>query len=183
MALSDSFWQTEQDTLAKLLAPFLGRIAGNAAKQAAEDVGVAWDVVNADVQRWAEAHAGELAQGLTQTTRDQLGQTISDWIESGAPLDDLIADLSALFAPNRAALIGTTEVTRAYANGNRLAWAASPLVTGMRYMTVNDGTVCDECGPLDGQTFALDDDGNAPPLHPRCRCYLQPVLLDDGEEP
>lgn len=42
-----------------------------------------------------------------------------------------------------------------------------------------DNRTCDKCYELNGKVFNLDDDDiydKLPPLHPNCRCYIEPVL-------
>lgn len=49
------------------------------------------------------------------------------------------------------------------------------------WSTSADERLCDECGPLDGKTFAWDDppeEGLPGEVHPNCRCVGVPVLQD-----
>jgi SPP1 gp7 family putative phage head morphogenesis protein len=78
-------------------------------------------------------------------------------------------------------MIAVTEITRAYAEGQRLAGEAlrqewpDARVT-KTWFTNNDDRVCEICAPLDGKTVALDDefgmDIQQPPAHVRCRCWI-----------
>ena len=105
------------------------------------------------------------------------------------------------FRIDRAELIASTEATKAYAEGNLLAWRSVPGVTGKEWRAANDEKVCPVCGYLGGQQlvekqvkpteiedlkpvsvalnadFVLPFGGgtiHAPPAHPRC-------LLPDTE--
>jgi SPP1 gp7 family putative phage head morphogenesis protein len=48
-------------------------------------------------------------------------------------------------------------------------------LTGFRYIAELDRQTCPQCIPLDGRVFKVDD-APQPPLHLRCRCFLQPVF-------
>ena len=43
------------------------------------------------------------------------------------------------------------------------------------FHTQEDDRVCNDCNPLDGQTFPIDE-APQPPLHRNCRCWLGPAL-------
>jgi SPP1 gp7 family putative phage head morphogenesis protein len=98
-------------------------------------------------------------------------------------LNALVADLETMpFSPQRARLIATTEVTRAFAQGKNIAWRRTGVVERRRWHTGNDELVCEVCQRLDGREVGLDepfdDVGRImyPPAHPRCRCTVQPVI-------
>lgn len=185
MAIDAEFWTAEAEQLRELLVPLITAAATNGAESALRDlavqagVAIDLDIVNTDAATWATKYAAQLAKGITETTRTQVGEAIGDWIESGKPLDALTADLSSLFSADRAEMIAITEVTRSYASGNQLAWQESGLVDGIRWMTVNDDLVCEICGPRDGQELPIDSD-DLPPAHVRCRCYTQPIVSLPG---
>jgi SPP1 gp7 family putative phage head morphogenesis protein len=50
---------------------------------------------------------------------------------------------------------------------------------GLRYIAELDRQTCPQCIPLDGRVFKLDD-APQPPIHMRCRCFLQPVFKHTG---
>jgi SPP1 gp7 family putative phage head morphogenesis protein len=185
MALPDDFWITEQQELAALLLKHLLASALKGAETALavleEDagIGVDWGLVNEAARDWAKRASLQLAGDIGETSRRFTTQTIADWIESGAPLDDLIGQLEPMFGKVRAEMVASTEVTRAFAEGNRTTWKESGVVDGMRWMASEDELMCPICGDLAGKVDTLDGDfdGNGPPpAHPRCRCYLQPVV-------
>ena len=146
-------------------------------------LGVDWTLVNEAVTKWAREYAAEVAAAITKTSHDGLGEQIAAWHESGAPLSDLFRRLEPLYGAKRAEIIGTTEATRAFAKGNEILWEKSEVVEGKRWNTANDELVCPICGPLDGQevkigaTFKGDIDN--PPAHPRCRCWITPVVIGE----
>lgn len=145
--------------------------------------GFDWTLANTDARDWANRYAGELIRNINDTTRRQVRQVVSAWIENGDPLPALIRELAPTFGRQRAQLIASTEVTRAYAEANRRAYQASGVVQEMQWRTANDERVCPVCGPLHDKRTRLD--GNfeggieSPPAHPNCRCWIVPVI----EEP
>lgn len=182
MALDESFWNAERDTLVAVILPVLLQSALDGATTAFNGlpavaaVGVSWDTVSTSAQEWATKHTYDLVKGLTDTSRADLRDAIGEWIGSGEPLSELTDSLGEIFSPERARLIAATEVTRVFAQSNRAVWQASDAVTGMTFHSVEDDHVCPECEALDGETLTLDDDDNSPPIHPGCRCYLQPAM-------
>ena len=141
-------------------------------------------------------------QEINETTRQQVMREIDNWVREGAELDVLKRRLAPIFGERRAASIATTEVTRMYASGNLMAWQSSGLVGAKRWMTAVDERVCPICGPLHNKIVEIDQTweftpemlaanpqlkralGNqpasytAPPAHPNCRCWLQPVVFE-----
>jgi len=175
--------------------------------------GFDWTLVNTDARDWANRYTGELITMINDTTRRQVQQAVVQWIENGDPLSALIRELAPTFGRDRAGLIASTEVTRAYAEANLLAYRQSGVVSQVQWMTSNDERVCPICAPLGGLTFgdsrsepaSIDDQnrrgvlaslaggfihpgGNGaaarfaggnyriPPAHPRCRCWIVPVI-------
>jgi uncharacterized protein with gpF-like domain len=52
-------------------------------------------------------------------------------------------------------------------------------LTGLRFIAELDRLTCPQCIPLDGRIFKVDD-APQPPIHMRCRCFLQPVFRNPG---
>lgn len=140
-----------------------------------------WEMVNQEVLDWVvgsfeglgSGYGDTLAASLVQTSEGQIRHLIAEWIRAGSPLMDLERALEEfVFARERAHLIASTEVTRAYAEGNMAAWRAAGIIQRRRWETSADELVCPVCGPLQGQVRELDEefDGGImqPPAHPRC---------------
>jgi SPP1 gp7 family putative phage head morphogenesis protein len=178
--LTDAFWEEEAAILRAAIGGIVEdtALAGLAAGMNALGPGVAidWTLLNQAARDYARQYSYALVSMLNETSRAALQQELADWIESGRPLDALIESLSPMFGPVRAEMIAATEVTRVYMDSNTIAWKESGAVTGWRFNTSADDIVCEICGPNAGQEFALDDGENYPPLHPRCRCWGQPVV-------
>ena len=160
-------------------------------------VGANWDLINQEVLQWVLGSTGNgsfgqgygdsvlLAQ-LFQTSEQSIRSAIGEWIQNGLPLRQLVQTLErTVFSSQRAEMIAVTEVTRAFAEGNRAAWRASGVITRMRWETAADELVCPTCAPLQNQLADLTaqfDGGLFPPAHPRCRCWITPVVVgvNDG---
>lgn len=153
-------------------------------------IGISWDLVSQDVLDWIlgtaiqPGYADVLTESVGATSATQIRRYVSEWVSNGLPLRVLIDNLqSTTLSAHRAQLIATTEVTRAYAEGNRAAWRASGIIERMRWQTSNDELVCPVCGPLSGRVievsaegWVVDDEAIFPPAHPRCRCWVTPAV-------
>lgn len=139
-----------------------------------------WQLANNAAAEWARKYGYDLVNGITETTRRRLQQEIAQFVQNKESLPELIGRLEDVFGPVRAEIIGVTETTRAYAEGNRRAWKESGVIQKREWQTANDELVCPICGPLSGKVVGLDEpfpggiDG--PPAHPRCRCWVLPVV-------
>ena len=181
------FWGEEEALLTILARDLLGSTINVGGLFAIGDlqrryrIGVDWALVNTDAQEWATKYAATLAKGLTETTLAQVRQVIGDWIASGEPLPRLAIRLREQAGiERRAQLIAQTESTRAFVEGNRIAWEKSGVVAREEWQTAVDERVCPVCLPLNtkqnqklGGPFA---GGYRPPAHVGCRCALAPVV-------
>ena len=141
-----------------------------------------WTLANEAARDWADRHAGELISGVNATTKRNVQRSVAAWVDNGEPLSALVSELETTFGRKRAQLIASTEVTQAYAEANRLSYLESGVVDTVEWRTANDERVCPICGPLHGKTDDAerpDFDGvGIPPAHPRCRCWIVPVVPD-----
>ena len=184
------------------LEPILAAIAQDGVAQGLAQVGSATtadllDQVNEKAVAWAEEHAADLVTKLADTTRKSLRGDLAAGIELGMSAQD-IANVIAQdygFSEARAELIARTERAFADIRGNTLAYAASGVVSGLQWLTANDGDdkVCADCEMNDDAVVPMDPEtGEATeafpsgdlvaPGHPDCRCDLLPVLNEESEE-
>jgi SPP1 gp7 family putative phage head morphogenesis protein len=149
-----------------------------------EGVGFGFDYTLANVQArdWALRHTDDILRQLAGTTQQGVGQAVSRWIDNGEPLSNLVDDLGVYFDKRRAERIAVTEVTRAFAEGNRQAYQESGVVEEWEWSTANDEIVCPICGALNGKRRRMGEpfDRNIvePPAHPNCRCDVRPVVTE-----
>ena len=116
---------------------------------------------------------------LDQVTLDVVRQAVDMFVSNpGMTIGDVVKILP--FGEDRALKVATTEITRAYAQGQQMAGdklkEEYPDVRVVKtWYTNNDDRVCDICGPLDGQTVDIDaefdQDIYYPPAHVNCRCW------------
>lgn len=139
------------------------------------DVGgaVDWTLVNKQAAAWVKQYSYELVTGINDTSKTRLQAAISGFFENQQTMGELREQVGGIFGPERAAMIATTEVTRAAVEGELVTIGSiednSHLKMLSTFHTDEDEFVCDECAPLDGTVVTED---NYPPLHPRCRCAL-----------
>jgi SPP1 gp7 family putative phage head morphogenesis protein len=156
-----------------------------------------WELANDDVLLWVMGAPGTsgytdlLTSGMLATNENQLRKHIGDWILNGQPLSELTKTLrNTTFGKRRAAAIAATEVTRAFAKGNNLAWKRAGIIKKQRWQTAFDELVCPQCGPLSGTIVSIDEsfytgenstfENGLPPRHSRCRCWITPVADETG---
>ena len=133
--LTLDFWDEEERRLweqaARMILPMLmaGGKGGHDALPPEAQILVNWDIFNQDAVNYLKQYRLDWVRGIHENTRDRAVEIIGDWVEAGEPLPVLEAKLTPLFGPERAEMIASTEVTRIYADGNKLAWQASGVVS------------------------------------------------------
>ena len=151
-----------------------------------ELISVGWELINTAAEEFARRYSYELVTGITRVTRDRLQKEVSAFVTNQESLNQLARRISSErgpFGPVRAKMIAVTETTRAFAEGNQIAWRESGVIERKRWNASNDELVCPICGPLDGNVVNIDEkfDGGyeSPPAHVNCRCWITPVVNDD----
>ena len=185
MALDAQFWADEAKRLYNVVFPRVLKAATDGARNALAqvmartEIGVDWGIVNDAVYDWAQRYSFDLVRGINDTSAAFLQKSVSQWSATGAPLDDLMQTIEPMFGETRAKMIATTEVTRAYSEGNIASWKEGKVVDSQRWMTAEDDRVCPICGPMAGEEDTLGGNFGGvgiPPAHVNCRCWLQPVV-------
>lgn len=128
---------------------------------------------------WADRHAAELIDGISETSREDINNAIAQALEDGdlsAAYDKILA---AVGDSARAELIARNEVMTAVSEGQRLAWDQAvdeSLLTGdEKRVWIATDSGCPICEALDGELADLNgaypgDGGDGPPAHVNCRC-------------
>ena len=164
--LDPLFWHGEQLRLFDDLAPLIMRVlllgaAGGVMQLPPElQVLINWDLVNDAAIGYLHQYQLNTVAGITRTTQRQAVKAIDEWMRSGAPLDVLKTTLGPIFGQPRADMVGITEVTRIFADGNRAAWKATGVVSGRKWQTAVDERVCPICRPLHNKITSLDTEWN-----------------------
>jgi SPP1 gp7 family putative phage head morphogenesis protein len=166
------------------------------------------DVINAVNQiarDWARERAAEMvgmrrtADGtlvdnpnaewaITDRTRQDLRDIITEAFEDETPLDALISEIetAGMFSEQRAEMIARTEVSFAQVSGNYQVWQASGQVAGVEWLLSEDHDIEDECDENDGEITEIGEpfpSGDLmPPLHPNCWCAVRAVFADEMED-
>lgn len=200
-AMDDLDWDWVD--LIKQVEPKLTGVAVAAGKGAVSKLGLFDKDVLAKMTERAEAFAesraaemvgrklvdGELIENegwsIPAATRDMIRSAVTNAMESGASNQELAKAIreSDAFSKERATTIARTETAKAAIQGTLAGWKASGLVAGKQWEAAPD--CCDDCQELDGIIVALDDEFTEgdPPLHPQCRCSVEPVLTDEMPDP
>lgn len=181
-----SFWDENEgglwDSLASLLLEIYlsGTDGGVEALPSNIRVLVDFDQVNTKALEFAKTYRYSWIKKITDTTRQQTQKAVSDWIQSGAPLDALETALEPVYGSVRAQMIAQTETTRVYAQANREVFESTGLVDEVVWQAANDELVCPVCGALNGTHLGVEDIDALPPAHINCRCYVLPVVSEEA---
>lgn len=196
MPLDIGFWDAEREALEIAIKPILEDIfIAGVVEGFVDTVGpdfrevIDWAFIQPQIVTALENYSFTLVSGITQTTQTYLQVTMSNWIQSGAPISELIETLtnSGFWGAVRSEMIAVTETTRAFAQGNLEAWRQGGVVSGKDWVTAFDDFVCPICEPLHEKVVSLEglfqspelsDSVEAPPAHIRCRCYIRPIVVE-----
>ena len=146
--------------------------------------GFDWTLANQHAADWANAEAGKLITRIDSVTQRRVQTAVNEWVTNGEPLSALRRELTPTFGPQRAKTISTTETTRAYAEGNKIAYRESGVVDKVEIRVSNDELVCPICGPVSGKRVPLETghpELGFPPFHVNCRCWIAPVVETRAE--
>lgn len=155
-------------------------------KQALRQVGVdiSFDLLNPRVLDWLGKNALAHATSINGTIKDDMAIKVMDAVAQGLGAKDIADVISGFFddqAEWRALRIARTEVITGYAQGSLEGYRQSGVVKGKRWLTAGDDKVDDEClenekQGIIGLEAMFINGGGAPPVHPNCRCVLQPEV-------
>lgn len=184
MPFDQEFWQEHYSAILQTLieiwtqAAWSGMMAVietmDQAGMPAVDPAEVWAVILA----WISEHVGEEALGIWTTTMAAVEEAFALW--DGEDEEALAALLDPIFNEYRAETIGLTEAILAITIGNLLAWNAYGIIEEVIWVTAEDERVCPICRPLHDTIISLTEaiyGGVRPPAHPRCRCWLEAILI------
>jgi hypothetical protein len=144
------------------------------------EVGVQFDLTQAHQQaaEWSRRYTFDLIKGLNDTTRTVLQDALSQFNATpGMTRAELEMLISPAFGEARAAIIASTEVTRASSqalNQCQEQLRAEGVEMSRRWLTAVDDLTCSICRPLNGlkEDQWANQFPDGPPAHPACRCSL-----------
>jgi len=187
VALQMSFWNDETKRLLAIILPLLQSGAEEAvmAEAALAGIEVDWTAAITEASKWARQYAGELVDGITDTTKERIRSIVANWMETEHTFPQLWRQLVADqgFSQRRAKLIAATETTKAYAEGKMIGVETIEKQGYFEYekqwQTARDDNVCLICKPMQGKTAkgvrgafdTLAGQLEGPPAHPGCRCW------------
>jgi len=143
-------------------------------------IGYEFDRTNEKSVEWAKERAGDLIDGISDTTREKIREIIGDVVNEG-DWDEAYDELQDIFDDeDRTRMIARTESMTATNEGQRDLWEQAVkdgYLNGDEqqvWITTPDDKLCDICEPLEGVTVGMDEDfpEEGPPAHPNCRCTI-----------
>jgi HK97 family phage portal protein len=174
--LTDEWWNTQAGKMLASLRPEIEKMMHVAAETMIDNgVGVDWSLVAVRAAEYASGYSFKLIKDITDQTRKIMQNAINDFVRTpGMTRADLESQIAPWFGEVRASRIAVTEVTRAYAEGEKLA-AQEAKDVGLNlspvWHTREDELVCPICADLDMKNG--DELGaSVPPAHPNCRCWI-----------
>lgn len=107
--------------------------------------------------------------------RAQIEKSVIDSVIVGNSKDRAVKEIRNKFGVgfNDADRIVRTEVQRVLNDGQRQTYKDRGY-TRVEWHVADDDRLCDECEPLDGKIFDIEDAPSV--IHPSCRCTFVPVL-------
>jgi len=190
-----------------LVTPILMGLAKDEATAALAMIGADQRDIFAEdgVQAALARGISKMATSYNETTLANLEEALSEKLnqQGGTNLPELTAAVDGVYSyadERRAGLIAKTESFRAANWSNKVAWQQSGVVKTIKWYTADDTHVCQFCEAMSEQEIDIDQnffnagdtikgsddsfmtadygDIEAPPLHPDCRCFIRPELIE-----
>ena len=117
-------------------------------------------------------------RGITDEMNKQIIKELTDGVQLGESIPKLAKRLTGRvdkIGKTRATMMARTETINAFTQGAELRYAQAGIKT-LEWLTAHDDRTCDDCLELDGKRFSIKSAHVRPPLHPRCRCAILPVI-------
>lgn len=179
----DLIGETDEELRELILLLFEGAGYGLAQMELELALGLDYTLTNVEAAAWARLHAGTLIKGINKTTVEAVRKGLGMFVETpGFTIRDFMDLLP--FDEKRSLRVAVTEVTNAYAEGQKVAAETAakqyPDVPVYKtWFTNNDDRVCDICGPLNGVEVPKDQpfvsrgmEFDKPAAHVHCRCWV-----------
>ena len=146
------------------------------------------DVLPEEALAWIGTYTPTLVRVLEESLLEKCREEISNGMRRGLTNEEVMRELSRTFdrfSQFRLETIVRTESMRAYNLGTIIGMKNARGVAGVEFLAILDERVTPQCEARNGMRLRLDDPhliNNTPPLHPRCRSVLIPILDDEVDE-
>lgn len=133
-------------------------------------------VLNEAALKWIAKRSLALAKLLNGTTIEELRAVLAEGFAAGESIPQLRNRIEEYYSRAnrvRATMVARTEVITASARGTEEAYRELG-VQKVEWYTALDERTCEECVPLHGKIYPIDE-GPRPALHPQCRCVILSV--------
>jgi len=180
-------WNGEKLLLSVLFTETLGDIYDLGIENMERSSGINTGFTSKELrfQKEISRHGLDLANSLTQTTKDRLNQILKTSLKEHRTIDESAARMiDVIDDPNRARMIARTETVNGHARG--IVTAGRELGAKKKrwlYGGAIKGKVCPICAPLDNEVISIDKSfqtivgpKDAPTAHPYCLCLLEIVF-------
>ncbi len=184
----DDIFETDPETVAAIARLLLVAAEGGA-EIFGDEIAIDFDnsLTNVEASKWAQNYAFNLVKDIDATSKKALNKAIAQFVDTpGMTIQDVMDILP--YDPSRSLKIAVTEITRAYAEGQKIAGQTlkeqyPDVRITKTWFTNNDDRVCELCGSLDMVEVDFDDNFESetpegekveieqPPLHTFCRCW------------
>lgn len=134
-------------------------------------------VLNPRALEWIFNRSLALAKLVNGTTRMELQAELGTAFEAGESVPQIVSRIRDYYAngyERRATLVARTEVIAASNEGALNGYQAEGVQKAEFYVAMDERT-CDECLPLNGRVYPVDESHGMIPVHPQCRCVWLPV--------
>jgi HK97 family phage portal protein len=179
----------------------MSQLTAEEGKQAMKYLGIQqeYESNSERLKKIVERSVKKMAESYTDTTIRKLSARLAQGINEGKTIEQIKEDISKVYdftEEYRARAVARTEVFSAANDASREAYIQSGIVEKIVWHTAEDELTCEFCGPLDNKTVGITEsffkkgdtvqgsDGGEydtdyervqnPPLHPNCRCFIQP---------
>jgi len=135
-----------------------------------------FDIVDKDTLDWLDDYAEEMAKTSIIVATDHIGRILEEAVEKGFSIPkirNMIQEDFKEYSRNKATLIARTETQRAV-NEGRLRGYEKEDVEKAEFLIAPGA--CEECQPLNGNEYPLNEAKLMIPVHPNCRCTWLPVV-------
>lgn len=135
-------------------------------------------VVDQTALEWIATRSLSMAEMVNGTTKEELRAFLAKALKEGESPAQLEAAIRQYYKgkfEHRAMIVARTEVIAA-SNEGALRGYASEGITKAEFYTALDERTCEECEPLHGNIYPIQESHEKIPVHPQCRCTWIPVV-------